>query len=145
MKKFGFGILILSGVILILLAIFSICFAAGIIEIGGGKVDSSGFSYTPITKTDSAITGAETGKTVWTPASGNKIVLLGIKFSSDTATPLLIEMNSTSVVPVTECTASGQVVVGNGTPIWQGGANETLTYTTGIAGRHSILMWGYEK
>ncbi len=138
MKKLGF-------VIMFLLFTVSVCFAAGIIEIGGGKVDSSGFSYTPVTKTDSAAIGAESDKTVWTPASGNKIVLLGVKFSSDTATTLLIEMSSTAVVPITECTASGQVVVGNGTPIWQGGANETLTYTTGTSGRHSILLWGFEK
>lgn len=111
-----------------------------------GAIDSiGGFYYTTKTKTHTETTGAETDKTVWTPASGSKIVLLGVKFSSDTATSLLVESGSTAVIPTSECTASGQVVIGNGVPIWQGSADESLTYTTGTAGSHSILMWGYEN
>ena len=137
MKRFIF-------IILTILFVTTYCFAS-IVEIGGGKVDSSGFSYVPVTKTDSTTTDStETDTIVWTPSSGSKIVLLGVKFNSANATTLLVETGSTAVIPTTECAASGQIVIGNGTPIWKGTADETLTYTVPINGRHSILMWGYE-
>lgn len=131
MKKLGF--------VIMFLLVTSLCFAA--------IVNDGGVAYTPVTKTHtggSTLQIIETDRVVWTPASGQKIVLLGVKYSSDLATTLLIENGSTAIVPVTECTASGQIVVGNGTPIWKGGADETLTYTTNAVSRHSILMWGYE-
>ncbi len=109
----------------------------------------SGYSMTPVTKTDSNASDtltntSETDTVVWTPASGQKIVLMGVRFTSDTATTLLVETGSTAVIPVSECGASGLVVVGTGFPIWQGTDDATLTYTVGTAGRHSILMYGYE-
>lgn len=110
----------------------------------GTQVDVSGWSFTPETKTDTGINVTETDTVVWTPASGNRIVLMGVKFNSDTATNLLIESSSTAVVPATECTASGQVVIQGSTPLWQGTADATLTYTVGTKGTHSIMMWGYE-
>ena len=127
---------------LFLTLILIICF----VSTAFGAIDShGGFAFITKTKTDSDIVGTETDTIVWTPASGMRITLLGVKFSSDTATTLLVETGSTAVIPTSECTASGQVVIGNGVPIWQGAANETLTYTTDIAGRHSILLWGYES
>ncbi len=96
------------------------------------------------TKTDTTNTGTETDTVVWTPSSGNKIILTGISFTSDTATTLLVESGVTAIIPLAECTASGLVVIGNGSPIWKGADDATLTYTVGTAGRHSILMYGYE-
>ena len=145
--------------VLFLMLMSSVCWAT-IVEIGGGTLntvsnvtevssgdlDVSGFSYVVKTKTHTATTGKETDRVVWTPDSGEKITLLGAKFSSDTATSLLIETGTTTaVIPTSECTASGQVVVGNGVPIWQGEVDGNLTYTTGTVGSHSILLWGYEN
>ncbi len=148
--------------ILILLFTTSFCFAAGITEIGGGKVDSSGFSYTPITKTYQVEgTNTVTGQVVWTPASSNKIVLMGVSFSSEDKAEFTLETDvvltgsdvktATTVVPNTYCIASGIVVIGNGTPIWEGSADDILylgTWSGAIAGNenpHSILLWGYEN
>lgn len=108
------------------------------------NIDQTGFPFDPITKTDTAVTGAETDEVVWTPASGKKIVLMGVKFNSDTATSLLVESSTTAVIPTTECTASGQIVINSSVPIWKGTDDATLTYTTGTSGRHSILLYGYE-
>ncbi len=140
MKRF-----ILLSCITVLVFMTIPCYAT-IVELGGGSADSSGFSYTPVTKTDSELVGStETDTVVWIPASGKKIVLNGIKFNSDTATTLLVENGTIAVIPTTECTASGQIVIASATPIWQGSADETLTYTVAISGRHSILLYGYEK
>ncbi len=108
-----------------------------------------GYSMDIETKTDTNADDintqtAETDTVVWTPASGQKIVLMGVAFTSDTATTLRIETGTTLVGPMAECTASGLVTIGSGFPIWQGTDDATLTYTTGTAGRHSILMYGYE-
>lgn len=108
--------------------------------------DIGGFAFKGVTKTDSNTTNkVETDTVVWTPASGSSIVLMGIKFNSDTATALLVEQGTTAVIPTTECTASGQIVISSFTPIWEGTANQTLTYTVVKSSRHSILLWGYEK
>ena len=115
------------------------------------QVDSSGFSFIPVTKTSTVTTGNSTDTVVWTPASGSAIVLMGMKFSSATAGTILVESGTTAVIPTAEYTASGLMVVSSYTPIWQGAEDETLTYTTvksgvaGSSGRHSILLWGYEK
>ena len=127
----------------------NLCYAT-IVTLGGGEAKLGGYDFTPVTHTDTNASDAntqtaETDTVVWTPASGRKITLLGVNFTSETATTLLVETGSTAVIPITECTASGQIVIGNGNPIWRGSANETLTYTTGSAGRHSILMYGYEN
>jgi len=55
------------------------------------------------------------------------------------------ESGSTAIIPRTQCTASGLVVVNSTVPIWKGAADATLTYTTTVASDHSILMWGYEE
>ena len=141
--------------VICLLLIAMPCYAT-IVEVGGGtittvssitsgSIDSSGFSYTPVTKTDTATIGAETDHALWTPASGKKIVLMGVKFSADTATTLLVETGTTPVIPTAQYTASGILTIEPSTPIWQGAINEALTYTTGTASSHSILVYGYEK
>ncbi len=115
----------------------SLCFAT--------IVNDGGVAYTPVTKTHSAVVGAETDRTVWTPASGNKIVLNGVMFWADTKTQAFVEQGTNKVIPnFSMDTASGITVIGNGTPIWKGGLDETLTYTTETASSHSILLWGYE-
>ena len=131
-------------ILLIIFLIFCIPFLLGAIDSHGG------FAFLTKTKTDTCEgTGAdpratETDTVVWTPGTGSRIVLMGIKFTSDTANTLLVESGSTAVIPVTECSASGLIVIQGSTPLWQGAANETLTYTIPAESRHSIMMWGYE-
>ncbi len=133
--------------ILLFLGLTSFVYARGIDS--QTNIDQTGFPFTPVTKTDTnaddvSTMTKETDTVVWTPTSGKKIVLMGTKFNSSVATTLLVESGSTAVIPLTECTASGQIVVQSSTPIWEGATNETLTYTNGTVGRHSILLWGYE-
>jgi len=133
---------------LFLILFVAVCFP---LLIGAStRVYQEGYTFTTLTKTDTNADDAytattETDTVVWTPASGKKIYLMGMKFNSDTATTLLVESGSTAVVPFTECTASGQVVIQSSVPIWVGDADATLTYTTGTKGRHSIMMWGFES
>jgi len=70
---------------------------------------------------------------------------MGVVFNSNVATEFFVEQGTTKVIPTIQETASGIVVIGNGTPIWKGGADQTLTFTTTVLGKHSILMWGFES
>ena len=110
------------------------------------NVTQTGHSYPIKTKTytTSGVDETLTDEVVWTPTTGTKIVLVGASFSSDVATEFKVEQGTTSVIPSTQATASGSIVIGNGTPIWKGSDNQTLTLTTNSAGQHSILLWGYE-
>ena len=111
--------------------------------------DQGGFSFVPKNKNHTGgtltVPTTETDQTVWTPASGKKIVLMGLKFNSNSATQFLVETGSTAVIPTTDCTASGIMVITSSTPLWEGEADEALTYTTTNSSMHSVLMWGYEK
>ena len=117
-----------------------------------GVVTHGGFQFEPQTKTSTLSTAENTDTTVWTPASDNKIVLMGVMFSAKDTTgcaelQLSTKVNNvyTTVIPEIYASASGVVVIGNGTPIWKGDADETLVATTtGINVRHSVLLWGYE-
>lgn len=131
-------------VAILILTVVSFAYAT-IIEIGGGSVGTK-VSYTPVNKTHSANISAETDKTVWTPASGKSIVLVGISYWADVVSNFYVETGSTTVVSTMGIgTASATIVIGNGTPIWKGSADEALTYTTSTASKHSITMWGYEE
>ena len=114
------------------------------VEIAGWSHDA--VSYTATSTSDAADT------TIWTPSSGRKIVLMGVVYSSGSASSLLLEQSSTAVIPTIYNTVSGSIVIGNGLPIWEGNADEVLSYTTSVnAGdstskkTHSILVWGFEE
>jgi len=110
------------------------------IAVWGGDVQTK----TDTNANDANTQTTETDTVVWTPASAKKIVLTGVAFTSEVATTLIIETGTTAVGATAEVTASGLFAIGSGTPIWIGDADDTLTYTVGSAGRHSILMYGYE-
>jgi len=137
--------LILSA--LFIMGLISFAYAYGIDS--QTNIDTTGFPFTPVTKTDTNADdvrpySAETDTVVWTPAAGKKIVLMGIVLTSETATAARIETGSTLVGPAFEVTASGLVVVQSSYPIWIGTDDATLTYTIESKGRHSILLNGYE-
>ena len=125
-------------------------------------VNIGGFEYVPVTKTYTDGSGTVSGQSVWNPASGKMINLLGVSFSSDDAMDFTLEtgitldgsgsvvLDSTTVVPRTANTASGVTTIGNGTPIWKGSADAELylgTFggETDAAGKSTLLLWGYES
>ncbi len=131
-------------ILLIALLVLGLCF-----PVFAATVNQGGFAFTPVGHTDTNSNDAntettETDTVVWAPASGRKIVLMGLAFTSAVATTLQIETGTTVIGPLAEVTASGLFVVTSSTPIWQGDEDATLTYTVGSPGRHSIMFWGYE-
>ena len=93
-------------------------------------------------------TSSASDTTIWTPASGNKIVLMGVMLSSESDMDFLIETGSTAVIPRVYGIATEPVVIlSNSTPIWTGSDDATLTYTVDNydSMNYSILLWGFEK
>jgi len=132
--------------ILLLVLLFSCSVAfAGYVEVGG--------FYTPTTKTYSG-TAQASGTIVWAPATGKKIVLMGLigSFSNAFATEAQLGTGiksdgSGTFVDVISmlCLASGPIVVTSGVPIWQGATNGTLAVNTNRAVKGTFTIWGYEK
>lgn len=132
--------------VVLLLAIAMPCFA-GINEMGG-------FAWTPVTKTYST-NGNVSGVTVWQPASGSRIILMGaILGTQDGAPPnTSIEIETgfdstwqkdgTDVIPPINI-SSGEIVVSSGVPIWRGDVNGKLSVTTSKGCHPSVMLWGYE-
>ena len=90
---------------------------------------------------------AQTDTVLWTPGSGKKIALYGAIFSVDTAGNVFLEIGggSTKIIPALYLPANGTVGITSGSkPIWVGTANQTLTYTSSMAGNNSVLVWGEE-
>ena len=137
---------------LVLLFLCSPVFA-GYVEVGG--------YYTPITKIASGVVvqqniGNVSGLVVWTPASGRKIVLMGIftcpnthqsgsdiiTFETDWSSRFL---TGTPITPP-YLLVSGPIVIGNGVPIWEGAVDGTISVKVeNNRWIPSILLWGYEK
>lgn len=108
----------------------------------------AGVSWTPVTKTYST-SGSVSGATVWTPATGKRIVLLGACISSENQLAKIgLETNYTSgpggtdIIP--DFTSTGPVVISSSIPIWEGGVNESIYLTRSKACVPSIVLWGYE-
>lgn len=88
---------------------------------------------------------AQTDTAIWTPATGKKIVLVGVVFSTDTAMNIKIEKGTTSIIPPMYMAANGGAVISGGdAPIWVGAKDEVLTITSSTSGNHSVLLYGYE-
>jgi len=105
-----------------------------------------GFDITPQTKTRTNLSGVNTDTVLWTPASGKKIVLMGVSYWADAISRFYVKSGSTMVIPTSgNDIASGIVVISGAYPIWKGAADATLTYTTPISNEHTILLWGYEE
>lgn len=102
----------------------------------------------PVTKTATA-TGSATDTTLWTPSTGNAIVLMGCLIGVDRAARVEIESSDVDVIPPIQPGSSGQVSIGYGNfPIWMGAVDATLAYTvsdTSTSSRTSIMCSGYEK
>ena len=143
---------------IVLVVVLVLCFAQTAFA---GNVSQAGFTYTPVTKTYSTTAkGTISGRLVWEPANGKHIVLMGVMASTantalfDLETDIALDgsgnvRSATKVVPTTHLASSGIMVIGNGTPIWQGtDSGDKLYYgsqqVTGCYRGHSVLLWGYE-
>ena len=131
--------------ILTLVLLFSCSLAfAGFVEVGG--------FYTPVTKSFSGADQAS-GTIVWQPASGKRIVLMGIAETclgdaSSTArlgTGIDSSGNGTfiDVIPMVNI-ASGPIIITSGVPIWEGAVDGTLAVTTNQSFTATLTLWGYE-
>ena len=105
---------------------------------------------TPVVKTATATT-AQTATTLWTPASGTRIVLMGCVFSADRAYLVRLQVSGTDIVAPVYLDTNGTVSVGFGvTPLYVGATNAVITYTTtnagftGASGNAAITCTGYE-
>lgn len=88
---------------------------------------------------------AQDGTTVWEPASGKKIVLVGVMFSTDTQMNVSVKQGETTIIPPVYLAANGGSVVSGGDwPIWVGEADQALTFTSSASGNHSCMLYGYE-
>lgn len=101
--------------------------------------------YTTVTKTDNK-SAAQTDTTLWTPASGKRIILQGVVVSTNAANNVDLEVSDVDVVPPLYLAANGGgVIQSGGAPIWIGATDASLTYTTSAATNVSVLAWGYEE
>lgn len=103
----------------------------------------------PVTKT-ATVTGNGTADTaLWTPATGNRIVLMGCIISTSAAYKVELEVANVDVIPPMGFQSGGPVSIGFGTfPLWMGTADATLDYTVTNAGATastSMVCSGYEE
>lgn len=100
--------------------------------------------YLTVLKTDNQA-AAQTDKVVWTPASGYRIVLLGVVISTNAANNVELESSDVDVIPPIYLAANGGAVVAvGGRPIWIGAVDATLAYTSSAATNVSVALIGYE-
>lgn len=101
--------------------------------------------YTTVTKKYNT-TDAQTDAAAWTPATGKRIILMGLSLSADATETLFFEVTTTTVIP-TQYLSAGvpDVISGGGRPVWEGAVDEALTYTTSTSANTSVYLWGYEN
>lgn len=106
--------------------------------------------YTTVVETATA-TSSQTDASLWTPASGMRLVIQGCVVSSTQAVQVELEVSDVDVVPPIYLESYGSVVIGGGmAPVYTSSANAVLTYsTTNVAhspthGSVSVMCYGYE-
>ena len=107
--------------------------------------DRPHIDYTTVTKTVRGSVAA-TDTAFWTPASGEKIILMGCAVESDTGGQTIeIEISDIDVIPPQRFESSGlRVISGGGAPIYETARDAVLRYTVSSNGNFSIMCWGYE-
>ena len=97
-----------------------------------------------LTKTAST-TATVSASTLWTPATGSSIALLGCAISTQGANTVRVQSGGSDVIPVQYFDSTGGRAIGGGTyPIWVGSADATLTWTTTAITPTTIVCFGYE-
>jgi len=135
--------------ILTLILLFSCSLAyAAYTNIGG--------YYRPTTKTYSETAQQASGTLVWQPASGKRIVLMGLIASfaggvdAETTAAIGTGIDSTGsglfvdVVPMYGL-ASGPVIIASGVPIWEGLVDQSLFANSSKIVDGGLVLWGYEN
>lgn len=107
--------------------------------------------FQTITKTATATT-AQTDTTLWDPAAGKRIILMGCVISSQFAQTVELEVSDVDVVPPLYFESYGIKTLGTGYgPLWEGALDAILTYSTtstthsSIAPSTAISCSGYES
>lgn len=102
--------------------------------------------FTTQTKTAS-VTSTQTDVTLWTPASGKRIILQGVTACAHApVTNVEVEEDDgTDVIPLFAIESYGcKTFSAGGAAIWMGDPDEYLTYSVQGNTRFSITAWGYE-
>lgn len=122
----------------VLLALLSVWLA------GPAYADRPHLDYTTLTKIENT-TDAQTDTTIWTPASGYRIVVQAIYLTADATQTVFFEVGSTTKIPVQYIGANVPVPLTNGgRPILTLAADEALTYTSTTSANTSVMVVGYE-
>ena len=134
MRRWGMGLLLLG-----LVGVASTAHA-----------DRPSDQFQTITKTATATT-AQTDTTLWDPAAGKRIILMGCVISAKFAQTVELEVANVDVVPPIYFESFGIRTIGTGdSPVYVGATDAVLTYSTSSAGHSpqapttSIVCWGYE-
>lgn len=100
--------------------------------------------YTTVVKQDNQ-TDAQTDTTLWTPATGNKIVVLSLNLSADAAQDAFFEVTTTTKIQKLYVGAGGNAsLTAGGRPVLVLATDEALTYTTSSGANTSVIAIGYE-
>ena len=92
-------------------------------------------------------TAAQAGVVIKTPASGKRVLLRGVTFTTATAGTMYISGDTTglSITPVMQFAANGGAVISDPLGIWNGAVNDSISVRTNIAGNHGVTIWGTEN
>ncbi len=113
---------------------------------GSASADRPSDYWSAQTKT-ATFSGVVDATTLWTPASGKRIILQGCAFNTIYAGKIRVQSAGTDVIPPQDVESSGQVQIhSGGAIIWSGDIDATLTYSVSEmnAFSGSIMCWGYE-
>src|SRR3990167_901055 len=114
MRRWGMGLLLLG-----LVGVASTAHA-----------DRPSDQFQTITKTATATT-AQTDTTLWDPAAGKRIILMGCVISAKFAQTVELEVANVDVVPPIYFDSYGTIPLGTGYgPLWEGEVDAILTYST---------------
>lgn len=122
------------------------CAAAWWCSLGIASAEIPSREFTTQTKTAS-VSSTATDTTLWTPASGKRIILQGvIACAAGPVTTVEIEEDDgTDVIPPFGLPSYGCHTFGaGGSALWMGDPDEFLTYSVVTGVTVSITAWGYE-
>lgn len=89
-------------------------------------------------------TTAQTNLSLKAPASGKRILLKGLTFTTAIAGVMVASGDTTFISPQLQFAANGGAVINDSLGMWQGGVNENIRFTSNITGAHGITIWGRE-
>lgn len=100
-------------------------------------------SVAPDTWRSDRQTVAQTQKVLWTPATGRRILFIGVLLSTNASTNIQIEEGGRVLVPPVDLPANGgaNILFPNGLMLEP---DVALSYTSSANGAHSVMLYGKE-